>query len=168
MRTWSSALHVISGARWFSSLAASSWGTPVFSSPRDRLPPWLLAALSSGATIPPGLAVLIGRRFPFAGWYRSNGVLRLEKLDQFLIEGPELNDRVPQTAPPPHVPAQTSSGSEMLRRALAQAHWTLFWERLSPPLARLATLVSTKVMVVPSPTSVSSRRCSSMVCPAGT
>ena len=29
----------------------------------------------------------------------------------------------------------------MLRRALAQAHWTLFWERLWPPLARLATLV---------------------------
>jgi hypothetical protein len=47
------------GARWFSTLAASSWGTPVFSSPRDRLAPWLLAALSSGATIPPGLAVLI-------------------------------------------------------------------------------------------------------------
>ncbi len=29
----------------------------------------------------------------------------------------------------------------MLRRALAQAHWTLFWERLWPPVARLATLV---------------------------
>src|SRR4249919_1253950 len=50
-----------------------------------------------------------------------------------------LNDRPAETA----TPGQSASlpGNRLLTRALLRARWTIFWERLWPALASLATVV---------------------------
>src|SRR5262249_61436065 len=39
------------------------------------------------------------------------------------------------------LPPQERAGDELLARALRRARWTIFWERLWPALASLATVI---------------------------
>jgi uncharacterized protein (TIGR02302 family) len=51
-----------------------------------------------------------------------------------------LTDR-PADAATPRLPAQGRGGDDLLARALGRARWTIFWERLWPVLASLATVI---------------------------
>src|SRR5512132_1124325 len=51
-----------------------------------------------------------------------------------------LTDR-PADAATPRLPAQGRGGDDLLARALGRARWTIFWERLWPALASLATVI---------------------------
>ena len=50
-----------------------------------------------------------------------------------------MTDR--STDAPNQVPAQDRAGDDVLTRALRRARWTIFWERLWPALASVATVV---------------------------
>jgi uncharacterized protein (TIGR02302 family) len=52
-----------------------------------------------------------------------------------------LNDRPPEAATPEPSPPHPLPGNELLTRALVRARWTIFWERLWPAIASLATVV---------------------------
>jgi uncharacterized protein (TIGR02302 family) len=52
-----------------------------------------------------------------------------------------LNDRPAEAAMPERSPAHPLAGNERLARALLRARWTIFWERLWPAIASLATVV---------------------------
>jgi uncharacterized protein (TIGR02302 family) len=56
-----------------------------------------------------------------------------------------LNDRPPEAATPEQ--SASPSGTELLTRALRRARWTIFWERLWPALASLATVAGLFVTV---------------------
>jgi uncharacterized protein (TIGR02302 family) len=51
-----------------------------------------------------------------------------------------LTDRSPDSATPPQIPSQEHAGDDLLARALFRARWTIFWERLWPALASVATV----------------------------
>src|SRR5512132_1137021 len=51
-----------------------------------------------------------------------------------------LTDR-PADAATPRLPAQGRGGDDLLARALRRARWTIFWERLWPALASIATVI---------------------------
>src|SRR5205809_2028373 len=51
-----------------------------------------------------------------------------------------LTDR-PADAATPRLPAQGRGGDDLLARALGRARWTIFWERLWPAIASLATVI---------------------------
>src|SRR5215510_3743107 len=52
-----------------------------------------------------------------------------------------LTDRHPDAATSHPVPPQARAGDGMLARALGRARWTIFWERLWPAVASVATVV---------------------------
>src|SRR5262249_17960563 len=48
----------------------------------------------------------------------------------------------PADAAAPHqLPPQERAGDDLLARALRRARWTIFWERLWPALASIATVI---------------------------
>src|SRR5437870_9457073 len=53
----------------------------------------------------------------------------------------ELTDRPLDAATPHQAPPQEHAGNNVLARALSRARWTIFWERLWPAVASLATVV---------------------------
>jgi len=52
-----------------------------------------------------------------------------------------LTDRPADAANSQPVPLPQGAGSDVLRRALVRARWTIFWERLWPALASVATVI---------------------------
>src|SRR5947199_6078565 len=52
-----------------------------------------------------------------------------------------LTDRPADAAAPHQLPPPERAGDDLLARALRRARWTIFWERLWPALASLATVV---------------------------
>ena len=52
-----------------------------------------------------------------------------------------MTDRPADVATPHAVPAPERAGSDALGRALRRARWTIFWERVWPALASIATVV---------------------------
>jgi uncharacterized protein (TIGR02302 family) len=60
---------------------------------------------------------------------------------QILFAEMDLTDR-PADAAAPHQPSpQERAGDDLLARALRRARWTIFWERLWPALASVATVI---------------------------
>src|SRR5215468_4546389 len=53
----------------------------------------------------------------------------------------DLTDRPADAAAPHQLPPQERAGDDLLARALRRARWTIFWERLWPALASLATVI---------------------------
>src|SRR6516165_4405171 len=53
----------------------------------------------------------------------------------------DLTDRPADAAAPHQLPPQERAGDVLLARALRRARWTIFWERLWPALASLATVM---------------------------
>src|SRR5262245_25812516 len=53
----------------------------------------------------------------------------------------DLTDRPADAAAPHQLPPQERAGEDLLARALRRARWTIFWERLWPALASLATVI---------------------------
>src|SRR5262249_36482765 len=53
----------------------------------------------------------------------------------------DLTDRPADAAAPHQLPPHERAGDELLARALRRARWTIFWERLWPALASLATVI---------------------------
>src|SRR5262249_5159076 len=53
----------------------------------------------------------------------------------------DLTDRPADAAAPHQLPPQERAGGDLLARALRRARWTIFWERLWPALASLATVI---------------------------
>src|SRR5713226_2391896 len=53
----------------------------------------------------------------------------------------ELTDRPLDAATPHQAPPQEHAGNNVLARALSRARWTIFWERLWPATARIATVI---------------------------
>ena len=51
-----------------------------------------------------------------------------------------MTDRFAHPASPQPAPPEERAGSEVLKRALGRARWTIFWERLWPALASIATV----------------------------
>ncbi len=51
-----------------------------------------------------------------------------------------MTDRFAHLASPQPAPAEERAGSEVLKRALGRARWGIFWERLWPALASIATV----------------------------
>src|SRR6266700_5160751 len=49
-------------------------------------------------------------------------------------------DRPLDAAPPHQAPVHHPAGNDPLARALSRARWTIFWERLWPALASIATV----------------------------
>jgi hypothetical protein len=49
-------------------------------------------------------------------------------------------DRRLDAAPPHQAPVHHPAGNDPLARALSRARWTIFWERLWPALASIATV----------------------------
>src|SRR5947199_8902101 len=52
-----------------------------------------------------------------------------------------LTDRPADAAAPHQLPPPERAGDDLLARALRRARWTIFWERLWPALASVATVV---------------------------
>ena len=52
-----------------------------------------------------------------------------------------MTDRPADAAAPHQLPPQERAGDELLARALRRARWTIFWERLWPALASIATVI---------------------------
>src|SRR5438309_11739243 len=50
-------------------------------------------------------------------------------------------DRPLDAAPPHQAPIHHPAGNDPLARALSRARWTIFWERLWPALASIATVI---------------------------
>src|SRR5262249_18139219 len=53
----------------------------------------------------------------------------------------DLTDRPVDAAAPHQLSAQERAGDDLLARALRRARWTIFWERLWPALASVATVI---------------------------
>jgi uncharacterized protein (TIGR02302 family) len=53
----------------------------------------------------------------------------------------DLADRPTDAATPHPLPPQERAGADVLTRALRRARWTIFWERLWPALASIATVI---------------------------
>src|SRR6266540_6416373 len=53
----------------------------------------------------------------------------------------DLTDRPADAANPHQLPLQERAGDHLLVRALGRARWTIFWERLWPALASIATVI---------------------------
>src|SRR5215831_6516398 len=53
----------------------------------------------------------------------------------------DLTDRPADAAAPHQLSAQERAGDDLLARALRRARWTIFWERLWPALASVATVI---------------------------
>src|SRR5258707_7302949 len=53
----------------------------------------------------------------------------------------DLTDRPADAAAPHQLPPQQRAGDDLLARALRRARWTIFWERLWPALASIATVI---------------------------
>jgi uncharacterized protein (TIGR02302 family) len=53
----------------------------------------------------------------------------------------DLTDRPADAATPHQLPSQERAGDHLLVRALGRARWTIFWERLWPSLASIATVI---------------------------
>src|SRR2546427_3993192 len=53
----------------------------------------------------------------------------------------DLTDRPADAAAPHQLPPQERAGDDLLARALRRARWTIFWERLWPALASVATVI---------------------------
>src|SRR6267142_5789971 len=53
----------------------------------------------------------------------------------------DLTDRPADAATPHQLPLQECAGDHLLVRALGRARWTIFWERLWPALASIATVI---------------------------
>jgi Domain of unknown function (DUF4175) len=53
----------------------------------------------------------------------------------------DLTDRPADAAAPHQLPPQERAGDDLLARALRRARWTIFWERLWPALASIATVI---------------------------
>src|SRR5947199_2070547 len=53
----------------------------------------------------------------------------------------DLTDRPANAAAPHQLPPQERAGDDLLARALRRARWTIFWERLWPALASIATVI---------------------------
>jgi len=51
-----------------------------------------------------------------------------------------LTERSPDSATSSQIPPQERTGADPLARALTRARWTIFWERLWPGLASVATV----------------------------
>src|SRR5262245_40117765 len=75
---------------------------------------------------------------PFARWQAPGDVLILA--DSLLLEL-DLTDRSAEAAPPSTLPPRERAGGDALTRALSRARWTIFWERLWPALASIATVI---------------------------
>src|SRR5215475_16144303 len=59
----------------------------------------------------------------------------------------DLTDRPADAAAPHQLPPQERAGDDLLVRALRRARWTIFWERLWPALASIATVIGLFVAV---------------------
>src|SRR2546429_5400427 len=53
----------------------------------------------------------------------------------------DLTDRPADAAAPHQLPPPERAGDDLLARALRRARWTIFWERLWPALASVATVI---------------------------
>src|SRR6516164_8074646 len=53
----------------------------------------------------------------------------------------DLTDRPADAAAPHQLSPQERRGDDLLARALRRARWTIFWERLWPALASIATVI---------------------------
>ena len=53
----------------------------------------------------------------------------------------DLTDRPADAAAPHQLPPPERAGDDLLARALRRARWTIFWERLWPALASIATVI---------------------------
>src|SRR5256886_6082881 len=53
----------------------------------------------------------------------------------------DLTDRPADAAAPHQLALQERAGDDLLARALRRARWTIFWERLWPALASIATVI---------------------------
>src|SRR5262249_51415296 len=53
----------------------------------------------------------------------------------------DLTDRPTDVAAPHQLSPQERAGDDLLARALRRARWTIFWERLWPALASVATVI---------------------------
>ncbi|MBV8420298.1 MAG: TIGR02302 family protein [Hyphomicrobiales bacterium] len=53
----------------------------------------------------------------------------------------DLTDRPADAAAPRQLPPPERAGDDLLARALRRARWTIFWERLWPALASIATVI---------------------------
>ena len=56
-----------------------------------------------------------------------------------------MTDRAADAATPHTVPPPQRGGGDALSRALRRARWTIFWERLWPALASIATVLGLSV-----------------------
>src|SRR5258707_5734105 len=53
----------------------------------------------------------------------------------------DLTDPPADASTPHQLPLQERAGDHLLARALGRARWTIFWERLWPALASIATVI---------------------------
>src|SRR5262249_12629014 len=63
------------------------------------------------------------------------------KSSRFSLQEMDLTDRPADAAAPHQLPPQERAGDDLLARALRRARWTIFWERLWPALASIATVI---------------------------
>src|SRR5258708_2122608 len=63
------------------------------------------------------------------------------KIGRFSLLEMGLTDRPADAANSQPVPLPQGAGSDVLTRALVRARWTIFWERLWPALASVATVI---------------------------
>src|SRR5260370_32777495 len=71
---------------------------------------------------------------------RAEGRLHV-KIGRFSLLEMGLTDRPADAANSQPVPLPQGAGSDVLTRALVRARWTIFWERLWPALASVATVI---------------------------
>src|SRR5204862_3918362 len=69
------------------------------------------------------------------------GVWLHAKIGRFPLLEMGLTDRPADAANSQPVPLPQGAGSDVLTRALVRARWTIFWERLWPALASVATVI---------------------------
>src|SRR5260370_37775342 len=62
-------------------------------------------------------------------------------MGRFSFPEMDLTDRPADAAAPHQPPPPERAGDDLLGRALRRARWTIFWERLWPALASIATVI---------------------------
>src|SRR5262249_32069994 len=85
--------------------------------------------------------VLISGCLPFACWHPCSCVLISESGQILVFLEMDLTDRPADAAAPHQLSAHERAGDDLLARALRRARWTIFWERLWPALASVATVI---------------------------
>src|SRR5262245_55348025 len=82
----------------------------------------------------------ISECLPLVRWHPSSCML-ISQLSRFSLQEMDLTDRPADAAAAHQLPPQERAGEDWLARALRRARWTIFWERLWPALASIATVI---------------------------